>query len=195
MRFLQTSLILAPLLSFFGNVAASSFDWTNATVCPDIVVETPVSIQWTRSSCPFVYGIISSDLTGDISQLLTGDISGLTGVIRYGLFGDISGLSGDISGLTGYIHPSLEGHISGLTGDISSDLFGHISSYLTGDINPGLTGDISSLNGDITCLVGDVTDVQYTGLQGGLTCDDSAHLAAVTDVNAVWRRFLELRSC
>ena len=61
---------------------------------------------------------IPSGLTGNVSGLLRGDVSGLRG--------DVSGLRGDVSGLRGNVS-GLRGNVSGLRGDVSG--------LLTGDVN------------------------------------------------------------
>ena len=48
---------------------------------------------------------------------LTGDVSGLTGNVRWLLRGDVSGLTGNVSGLTGNVS-GLTGNVSGLTGNV-----------------------------------------------------------------------------
>jgi hypothetical protein len=60
-----------------------------------------------------------SGLTGDVRWLLRGDVSGLTGDVRWLLRGDVSGLlRGDVSGLTGDVSWLLRGDVSGLRGDV-----------------------------------------------------------------------------
>jgi len=62
-----------------------------------------------RSLCLEVTGVLSINLSGDVSGL-SGDVSGLSG--------DVSGLSGHVSGLSGYVS-GLSGDGSGLRGDVS----------------------------------------------------------------------------
>jgi len=55
-----------------------------------------------RSLCLEVTGVLSINLSGDVSGL-SGDVSGLRGDVS-GLRGDVSGLRGDVSGLSGDVN-------------------------------------------------------------------------------------------
>ena len=86
-------------------------------------------------------------ISGNISNELFGNCSGLSGDISSGLFGNCSGLFGKISG-------ELFGNCSGLSGDISSGLSGNISS--------GLFGNISGIRGCVDNIVGNLNDCNIT---------------------------------
>ena len=102
-------------------------------------------------------------VTGDVTNL-TGWANQIRGFVNHDLRGDVSGIEGDVTDLFGDVS-NLTGSVTGIYGNVSgirgdaSNIHGNVSR---------LRGDVTNLKGDVSGLVGDVSNVwgEATGISG-----------------------------
>lgn len=98
-----------------------------------------------RSNSKGIYGNGGGIKAGDVSNI-TGDLTGVRGIVSVHLHGDISMIHGDVSKIWGCIS-QVRGNTSEINGDIS-----------------GVWGDVSHLHGCVTDFYGDAAGIESDDL-------------------------------